>query len=89
MKKAYLILFSVIIFLVTLNAQTKEASISFNLETHDFGKIKEADATMPVILSSAYQEFKQDLSSWASDDFVVKSADMSELIKSVFRHVRD
>ena len=52
-------------------------------------KIKESTPDLPVILSSAYQEFKQDLSSWASDDFIVKSADMSELIKAVFRHVRD
>jgi DNA-binding response OmpR family regulator len=52
-------------------------------------KIKEMDPTMPVILSSAYQEFKQDLSTWASEDFVVKSADMTELIESVIRHVRD
>ena len=52
-------------------------------------KIKEMDASMPVILSSAYQEFKQDLSSWASDDFVVKSADMTMLIESVNRHIRD
>ena len=52
-------------------------------------KIKEMDSTMPVILSSAYQEFKQDLSTWASEDFIVKSADMSELIEAVHRHVRD
>jgi CheY-like chemotaxis protein len=52
-------------------------------------KIKEMDASLPVILSSAYQEFKQDLSSWASDDFVVKSADMNLLIESVNRHIRD
>lgn len=52
-------------------------------------KIKEMDAGLPVILSSAYQEFKQDLSSWASDDFVVKSADMNLLIESVNRHIRD
>ena len=52
-------------------------------------KIKEMDGSMPVILSSAYQEFKQDLSSWASDDFIVKSADMSQLIEAVSRHIRD
>jgi two-component SAPR family response regulator len=52
-------------------------------------QIKEMDAAMPVILSSAYQEFKQDLSSWASDDFIVKSADMRQLIDAVFRHIRD
>ena len=48
-------------------------------------KIKEQDPKLPVILSSAYQEFKQNLSSWASDDFVVKSADMRELLDSVRR----
>jgi DNA-binding response OmpR family regulator len=52
-------------------------------------KIKEKDAGLPVILSSAFQEFKQDLSSWASEDFIVKSSDMSQLIESVFRHIRD
>ena len=48
-------------------------------------KLKEASPEMPVILSSAYQEFKQDLSSWASDDFIVKSADMRELLEAVER----
>ncbi len=51
-------------------------------------KIKESSPDLPVILSSAYQEFKQDLSSWASDDFIVKSADMSELLEAVKRHIR-
>ncbi len=44
--------------------------------------------TMPVILSSAYQEFKQDLASWASDDYIVKSADMTELLDAVKRHLK-
>ena len=52
-------------------------------------KLKEQDPKLPVILSSAYQEYKQNLSSWASDDFIVKSADMRELIDSVRRHMRD
>ncbi len=52
-------------------------------------KIKEKDPKLPVILSSAYQEYKQNLSSWASDDFIVKSADMRELIDSVRRHLGD
>ena len=52
-------------------------------------RIKERDPKLPVILSSAYQEFKQNLSSWASDDFIVKSADMRELIDSVRRHLGD
>ncbi|NTV14174.1 MAG: response regulator [Desulfobulbaceae bacterium] len=52
-------------------------------------RVKEQDPKLPVILSSAYQEFKQNLSSWASDDFVVKSADMRELVDSVRRHIGD
>ena len=50
-------------------------------------KIKEINPTLPVILSSAYQEFKQDLSSWASDEYVVKSANLNELKEAVKRHI--
>lgn len=49
--------------------------------------MKEKIPHMPVILSSAYQEFKQDLASWASDDYIVKSADLSELLDSVRKHL--
>ncbi|MBU0681359.1 MAG: response regulator [Proteobacteria bacterium] len=45
--------------------------------------MKEKMPDMPVILSSAYHEFKQDLASWASDDYIVKSADLTELLTSV------
>ena len=50
--------------------------------------MKEKHPTMPVILSSAYQEYKQDLASWASDDYIVKSADMSELLAAVAKHLQ-
>ena len=50
--------------------------------------MKEKMPTMPVILSSAYQEFKQDLASWASDDYIVKSADLTELLESVSKHLQ-
>ena len=40
---------------------------------------------LPVVLSSAYQEFKQDLGTWASDEYVVKSSDMKELKETVRR----
>jgi CheY-like chemotaxis protein len=50
-------------------------------------KIKEINPALPVILSSAYQEFKQDLSSWASDEYVVKSANLDELKGAVKRHI--
>ncbi|MDR9500255.1 MAG: response regulator [Desulfurivibrionaceae bacterium] len=50
-------------------------------------QMKEKMPEMPVILSSAYQEFKQDLASWASDDYIVKSSDLTELLESVHRHL--
>ncbi|MGI6657666.1 MAG: response regulator [Desulfobulbus sp.] len=40
--------------------------------------------SVPVILSSAYHEYKQDLGSWASDAYVVKSVNTDEL-KSTIR----
>ncbi|MEN8257748.1 MAG: response regulator [Thermodesulfobacteriota bacterium] len=49
--------------------------------------MKKKMPAMPVILSSAYQEFKQDLASWASDDYIVKSADLTELLESVQKHL--
>lgn len=42
-------------------------------------QMKEAQANLPVILNSAYQEYKQDFGSWASEAYVVKSANMDEL----------
>ncbi|MEW6426805.1 MAG: response regulator [Thermodesulfobacteriota bacterium] len=48
-------------------------------------RIKEMNSRLPVILSSAYQEFKQDLASWASDDYIVKSSNLDELKASIKR----
>jgi two-component system, response regulator, stage 0 sporulation protein F len=50
-------------------------------------RIKEMNPTMKVILSSAYQEFKQDLASWASDEYIVKSSNLDELKAAVKRHL--
>ena len=50
-------------------------------------KIKEINPNLPVILSSAYQEFKQDLASWASDAYIVKSANLDELKAAVKKHI--
>ena len=36
---------------------------------------------------TAYQEFKQDLASWASDDYIVKSSNLDELKAAVRRHL--
>lgn len=46
-------------------------------------QMKEMRASLPVILSSAYQEYKQDFGSWASEAYVVKSANMDELKATV------
>ncbi|MCK5232595.1 MAG: response regulator [Desulfobulbaceae bacterium] len=50
-------------------------------------KIKGINPNLPVILSSAYQEFKQDLASWASDAYIVKSANLDELKAAVKKHI--
>jgi two-component system, response regulator, stage 0 sporulation protein F len=46
-------------------------------------EIKKIDKDQPVILCSAYGEFKQDFSSWASDGYIVKSADTGELKQTI------
>ena len=46
-------------------------------------EIKKIDKDQPVILCSAYGEFKQDFSSWVSDAYVVKSADTRELKETI------
>jgi len=46
-------------------------------------QMKMMNAQIPVVLSSAYHEYKQDLGAWASDEYVVKSADIDELKRAV------
>ena len=50
-------------------------------------RMKEINPNLPVILSSAYPEYKQDLSTWASEDYIVKSANMDELKNAVRKHL--
>ncbi len=47
-------------------------------------RIREVERQLPIILCSAYGEYKQDLTTWASDAYVVKTADLTEL-KSTIR----
>ena len=42
-------------------------------------RIRETDRDLPIILCSAYGDYKQDLTTWASDAYVVKCADLTEL----------
>ncbi len=53
-------------------------------------KLKEEKSDIPVILCSAYGRYKQDFRVWASDAYVVKSADLRELkltIKEILQAV--
>jgi len=50
-------------------------------------RMKEINPKVPVILCSAYQEFKQDLASWASDEYIVKSSNLDELKAAVKKHL--
>ena len=54
-------------------------------------KIKEEKGDIPIILCSAYGQYKQDFRVWASDAYVVKSADLRELkltIKEIFNQIK-
>jgi len=51
-------------------------------------RMKQKSPSTPVIISSAYPEYKQDLASWASDDYIVKSFDLTELKEAVKRHLK-
>jgi len=46
-------------------------------------KMKEKNSTLPVIICTAYEEYKHDFGSWCSDAYVVKSADTSQLRETV------
>ncbi len=46
-------------------------------------RMKEKDKTLPVIICTAYEEYKHDFGSWCSDAYVVKSSDMSQLRETV------
>jgi DNA-binding response OmpR family regulator len=42
-------------------------------------RIREIDRNLPIVMCSAYGEYKQDLTTWASDAYLVKCADLTEL----------
>jgi len=47
------------------------------------GKIIGKERNIPVIIHSAYSSYKDDFMSWAADDFVVKSSDLTELKRKI------
>lgn len=46
-------------------------------------RIRENDESVPVLLVTAFGEFRQDFNTWASDAYIVKSHDTSELKTTV------
>jgi CheY-like chemotaxis protein len=46
-------------------------------------RIREKERRLPIILCSAYGEYKQDLTTWASDAYVVKCADLTNFKTTV------
>ena len=42
-------------------------------------EILKRDASIPVILNSAYSNFKTEFSNWSAEAYVVKSGDLTEL----------
>ena len=46
-------------------------------------RIREFDTGVPVILCTAYGEYRQNLETWASDDYIVKSANLEGLFEKV------
>ena len=45
--------------------------------------IREKSKNVPIILCTAYGEYKQDMKTWASEAYIIKSADLKELISAV------
>ena len=51
-------------------------------------RIREKERDLPIILCSAYGEFKLDFTTWASDAYVMKSADLTELKSTIRRFLQ-
>ena len=47
------------------------------------GKVLGVDNTIPVILNTAYANYKDNFLSWAADAYVVKSSDLTELKETI------
>ena len=52
------------------------------------GKILGLKKDIPIILNTAYSNYKEDFMSWAADAYVVKSSDLTQL-KNTIRNVLD
>lgn len=52
-------------------------------------QIKERQPDLPVLLSTAYGEYRQDFATWASDEYLVKSSDLDDLKAAVKRYLKE
>ncbi len=50
-------------------------------------QMKKMSSETPVILSSAFPEFKQNIGVWAAEEYVVKSSNLERLKEAVKRHI--
>jgi CheY-like chemotaxis protein len=48
-------------------------------------RIREKERQLPIVLCSAYGEYKQDLTTWASDAYIVKCADLTAFKSTIRR----
>ncbi len=46
-------------------------------------RVKEKHKDLPVILCTAYPHYKHDFGTWASDAYVIKSSDLTELKQTI------
>ncbi len=46
-------------------------------------RFRETDKTTPVILCTAYSDYKQDFRVWASEAYIVKSSNLEPLLASI------
>lgn len=53
------------------------------------GRIKEMKPDIPVIMSTAYGDYRQDFNVWASDAYIVKTANLDELKETIKRLLGD
>jgi DNA-binding NtrC family response regulator len=49
--------------------------------------IKELHPGLPVVLVTAYGEYRADFGSWAAEGYVVKSSDLTELKRRIAEHL--
>lgn len=48
-------------------------------------RIREMERNIPIILCSAYGDYKHDFTTWASDAYIVKCADLTDLKSTIKR----